>query len=253
METVVLNNREPRMKRLLSLLAVCLLVQGCASSLYVKMDRSDLPRVKGADRVTLVYTQTPPMVMDTPRDVLVASAQFRWANASAGYHEGDSLWNRASRHYRFPQPAPVLAKSVFEGLKREAGLQNLRFVEEPFDLYEAWGAPSDTVRPEYGKRFGNGYVLEVRPLAYLMNYLPHKWSTYALVFRSQALLVNLADNRVVWRGFCAAGGYDNDALRFDWKKMDDAEAARLKNGIALAARICAEQLVGQFQGKDTKP
>lgn len=35
--------------------------------------------------------------------------------------------------------------------------------------------------------------------------------------------------------------------------MNDAEAARVKSGIALAARICAEQLVGQFQGKDTKP
>lgn len=241
------------MKRILILFTFSLFIQGCASSLYVPITPADMSGVKGARQVIVVNTQTPPMIMTTPRDVMVESGNARWVNATAGYREGTSAWARASHYYKFPDPTPVLVRGVYDGLKKQAGLGNLRVEPKPFALYEAFGAPGDKIRPEYKKRFGNVYLLELRPLAYQMNYLPAAWNTYSLVYRSQALLVDLKTSRVLWRGFCAASGYENKALRYSWKKMDDAEAARLREGIRTVASACAEQLVGQFQGKNTKP
>jgi len=241
------------MKRFLLLSFSFLLVQGCASNLYAPITPADVATVKSARQIVLVYTQTPPMNMSTPRDVLVESGNAKWTNATAGYREGSSAWARASHYYKFPDPTPVLIRGVYDGLKREAGLANLRVAQKPFSLYPAYGAPSDNIRADYKQQYGNAYLLELRPLAYQMNYLPAAWNTYSLVYRSQALLVDLGTNRVMWRGFCAASGYENKSLRYNWGKMDDTEAARVKVGIVLVAKTCANQLVGQFQGKDTKP
>lgn len=241
-------------KKALWLLVVAVL-QGCASQ-YVLDSEEVRSQVKSAPKVRVIHYISLPMSMTTPNDTLPAGGGGRDAVRSvAGNAEGTAIWNRLDRRYRFPDPGPIIKARFIKGLRNEAGLDNLAPDGMPHFPYLRNGstAPDEYVLAQYKKKYGNGLLMEIRMTGYQLHYLPEDLNRYSLSIQARTRLIRLDDSKIVWRGVCVAGGSGDRTLRFNMTGIRPKEARRLQAGIRRASGQCAEQLVGQYLGKEIVP
>lgn len=217
------------MKPIISIFFV-LAVQGCASALYQDISGKDLQSVKSSS-VVIKYYQAPPFVLMTPKDIVGEGLVAR-LTGSSGLPPGTAL----VKTYAIQDPTVMLAAET----KKTFGAQGIKIAgiddkKLPLPVKEATQYPEKS-----------DYVLELNTPAWLANYLPMNWKTYAFVVRGAGRLIRTSDQAVVWKGYCYHGGYEDERLKFDISEFEKNNAQKVKQALEIGTKVCAGQLAEQL-------
>lgn len=248
-------------------LAGFLLLSGCVTY-KVKMDNSEMARLKEMSVIHAVHAAPPSFIVYTPGTVAVplGISSLAWAGVTIGaalsrspgaliasfgiipigvlasYKLSKSEGQRVMQEY--PQADPVLR--VKEGFV--ATLESDLEIKNIIDVHEVL---ADGGIDDLKARFKTGAVFEFKTVKWGLTFT--RWSYFRVMYSAVGRLVRLEDAKVLWQGSCRFIEGEPEPNRPTLEEFVADKGAQLRAKLLEAADQCMQRLFDQFTGEEQEP
>lgn len=244
-----------------------LLISGC-STYPVKMENSEMVRLKEMSVIHAVHTPSPSFIVHTPGTVIVplGVSVLAWTGLTVGaalsrssgaliasfgipplgaltsYKLSKNEGKRVMQEY--PQTDPVLR--VKEGFL--ASLDSDLEMKNVIDVHEVL---ADGGIDDLKARFKTGAVFEFKTIKWGLTFT--RWSHFRVMYSAAGRLVRLENDEVLWQGSCRFIEGEPEPNRPTLEEFVANNGALLRAKLLEAADQCMQQLFDQFTGEEQEP
>ncbi len=213
--------------RVLSTVAISLLLGACASTQNVAVAPSVLDTMDGQS-VVLIQRETPSFVAMTS-----GKGMFAVAGVGAAVAAGNKMVSENG----ISDPAMTISRSLAEGLARDYGVQ----VQGETGL-----AASDTVDSIVELAAGSDYALDVATQGWSYIYDGFSFGDYFVGYSSKVRLIKVSTAEIVSSGMCAYDAKKLGKAPVSHDKLLAEDAAFIKQELSDATNLCVRELAANL-------